>query len=51
MLMGLDYFEDAEDETLPKLYVEFDWNITKRFFVQKKKELIDLFYSEISGDF
>ncbi len=50
MLMGLDYFEDAEDETLPQLYVKFDWNKTKKFFVQKKKELINLFYSEIEKD-
>ena len=51
MLMGLDYFEDAEDEILPELYVEFDWNKTKNYFVQKKKELIDIFYSEISRGF
>ncbi len=51
MLMGLDYFDDAEDETLPELFVKFDWNKTKKFFVQKKKELINLFYSEISKDF
>lgn len=51
MLMGLDYFDDAEDEVLPELYVKFDWNKAKKFFVQKKKELINLFYSEISRDF
>ena len=51
MLMGLDYFEDAEDEVLPELFVKFDWNKAKKFFVQKKKELTNLFYSEISKDF
>ena len=51
MLMGLDFFDDAEDETLPELFIKFDWNKTKKFFVQKKKELINLFYSEISKDF
>lgn len=48
MLMGLDYFEDAEAETLPELFVKFDWNKAKRYFVQKKRELMDIAYSRLS---
>ncbi|MBR6090532.1 MAG: nucleotidyl transferase AbiEii/AbiGii toxin family protein [Anaerolineaceae bacterium] len=48
MLMGMDYFDDAETEILPELFVEFDWNRTKDFFVRKKKELIDIAYYDIS---
>lgn len=46
ILMGLDYFEDAEQELLPELFTDFDWNEAKRFFVQKKKEFLDLAYSD-----
>ena len=48
MIMGLDYFDDAEQETLPELFVEFDWNRAKKFFIQKKKELMQYGYSAFS---
>lgn len=32
-IMGLSYFEDAENELLPKTYVEYDWDKIKRFFL------------------
>ena len=48
MLMGLDYFDDAEDEVLPELFVDFDWNKTKKYFVQKKKELMECAFSELN---
>ena len=31
--MGLSYFEDAEEELLPKTYVDYDWNKIKEFFI------------------
>ena len=31
-IMGLSYFEDAENEILPKVFVEYDWNQIKEFF-------------------
>lgn len=46
MIMGLDFFEDAEGERLPELFVDFDWNEAKRFFIRMKKELIDSVYTE-----
>lgn len=48
MLMGLDYFEDAENEILPEQYVDFDWNQAKKFFVKIKKEMINYSFSKFS---
>lgn len=45
-LMGLSYFEDAEQEILPKTFIEYDWEKIKRFFInfqedfQKKLETL-----------
>lgn len=32
-IMGLSYFEDAEQEILPKTFVEYDWEKIKKFFI------------------
>lgn len=32
-IMGLSYFEDAEQEILPKTFVEYDWEEIKKFFI------------------
>ena len=48
MLMGLDYFEDADNEILPEQFVDFDWNQAKKFFVQIKKEMINYSFSKFS---
>ena len=37
-IMGLSYFEDAEQELLPTTYVEYDWNRIKEFFVKFQEE-------------
>lgn len=37
-IMGLSYFEDAEQELLPKTYVEYDWDKIKKFFVKFQSE-------------
>lgn len=34
VIMGLSYFEDAEQEILPKTFVEYDWEEIKRFFIK-----------------
>ncbi len=49
MLMGLDYFEDAEQETLQEIYTEFNWDRAKKYFVLKKQELTDLFRVNFSS--
>lgn len=32
-IMGLSYFEDAEQEILPKTFVKYDWEEIKKFFI------------------
>ena len=34
IIMGLSYFEDAEQEILPKTFVEYDWEEIKGFFIK-----------------
>ena len=47
-IMGLSYFEDAEQEILPNTFVEYNWEEIKLFFIsfqdkfQKKLEKYDL---------
>lgn len=44
--MGLNYFEDAEQERLPETYVTYDWKEIKRFFSDIQQEFfheIDLY--------
>lgn len=38
IIMGLSYFEDAEQEELPKLYVEYDWKEIKKFFIKIQQD-------------
>ncbi len=38
VLMGLSYFEDAEQEELPKLYVECNWEEIKEFFMKIQQD-------------
>lgn len=34
IIMGLSYFEDAEDEILPDIFVNYDWQKIKEFFIK-----------------
>ena len=34
IIMGLSYFEDAEQEELPKVFVEYNWKEIKEFFTK-----------------
>ena len=36
--MGLSYFEDAEQEILPKTFVEYNWDKIKDFFIKFQSE-------------
>lgn len=48
IIMGLSYFEDAEQEILPKTFIEYDWEKIKKFFInfqadfQKKLENLEV---------
>lgn len=37
-IMGLSYFEDAENELLPKTFVDYDWDKIKKFFITFQTE-------------
>lgn len=33
------YFEDAEDEILPKTYIEYDWEKIKKFYIKQSESI------------
>ena len=39
IIMGLSYFEDAEDEILPNTFVDYNWENIKKFFIGFQKEV------------
>lgn len=41
MLMGLGYFDDAENEVLPKTFVPAEWTEIKRFFMAEQQSLFE----------
>ena len=42
IVMGLSYFEDAEQEILPKTFVEYNWDEIKRLFVKFQAEFYNV---------
>ena len=42
IIMGLSYFEDAEQEELPKLFVEYNWEEIKEFFIRIQQEIQEI---------
>ena len=50
--MRLSYFEDAEQEILPKTFVEYNWEGIKKFFINFQKVLdirFPICYNENTG--
>ena len=39
IIMGLSYFEDAEDEILPNTFVDYNWKEIEKFFIEFQKEV------------
>lgn len=39
IIMGLSYFEDAEDEILPNTFVDYNWENIKKFFIKFQEEV------------
>lgn len=39
IIMGLSYFEDAEQEILPKTFTEYDWDEIKRYFIDFQSKI------------
>ncbi len=48
MVMALNYFESAESETLPRLFVPADWEEIKQFFIKEQKTMFSLIQSGFS---
>ncbi len=42
MVKSLSYFEDAENDLLPKMLTSVKWNEVKGFFLNEQKELLDI---------
>lgn len=43
ILKSLTYFENAENEKMPKMYISIDWERVKKFFEQEKPKLAKQF--------
>ena len=39
LMRSLTYFQDAEEETMPEMLIEFDWESAKKFFINEVKKL------------
>ena len=42
IIQSLAYFEDAEDENLPKVFIDYDWQKIKKYYIKEQKKI----YSE-----
>ena len=42
IIQSLAYFEDAEDENLPKAFIDYDWQKIKEYYIKEQKKI----YSE-----
>lgn len=39
IIQSLSYFEDAEDENLPKVFINYDWNTIKQYYINEQKNI------------
>lgn len=42
IIQSLAYFEDAEDENLPKVFIDYDWEKIKEYYIKEQRKI----YSE-----
>ena len=42
IIISLCYFDDAENEAMPKMFIRLDWDNVKRFFLDSCRKLIKL---------
>lgn len=42
IIQSLSYFEDAEDENLPKVFIKYNWETIKKYYINEQKNI----YSE-----
>lgn len=43
IIKSIAYFEEAENDPIPKMYLEVEWGIVKKFFEQEKPKLAKKF--------
>ena len=41
IIQSLSYFDDAENEELPRVFIKYDWNTIKNFFVEEQKQIYE----------
>lgn len=39
IIQSLSYFEDAEDENLPKVFIDYDWNTIKQYYINEQRNI------------
>lgn len=39
IIQSLSYFEDAEDEILPKTFIKYDWKNIKEYYIKEQKDI------------
>ncbi len=39
IIQSLSYFEDAEDENLPKVFIKYNWEEIKKYYVLEQKKI------------
>ncbi len=39
VIQSLAYFEDAEDEVLPKTFIEYEWDDIKKYYIEEQKRI------------
>lgn len=39
IIQSLSYFEDAEDENLPKVFIDYDWNTIKQYYIIEQRNI------------
>ena len=39
IIQSLSYFEDAEDEELPKIFIQYSWSDIKNFFTNEQRKI------------
>ena len=40
IIQSISYFEDAEDENLPKVFIEYNWDKIKEYYEQEQKRIL-----------
>lgn len=43
IIKSLSYFDDAENEPLPKMFIDFDWQSLKEYFLEEQLKLMEGF--------